>query len=180
MLDSSDLVFDLVMSSDKAFEGNLSKEQVANLMLLHKDALGNPNVWRMYCKHYAYHLYNQLHQAIKDWVKSQHIEDADMQVHEDKKNEILRIIHEEADDVLWDCFERLVLSEYKEYVYNCNGKYYLYFGADYHDEMYKYAEFIHMFDVENHIHDPTHFMFVDTDEYEFYENDEKHGHKVLW
>lgn len=88
-----------------------------------------------------------------------------------KKNEILRELWEDADDVLWECFEKLIIAEYKEYVYNCDSKHYRYFGADYYDKMCEYTKFINMLDVDNYVHDPGHFMFNDkSKKYYFYED----------
>jgi len=181
MTNQFDLVLDIVLSDDKAFKCDLSKEQILNLMLCNKEVLTYPNIWRMYCKHYAYYLYNKLHEIIKMFIKNRNEEEKEREEFENKKNEILREIWEESDDILWDCFERLIIAEYKEYVYNCNSKYYRYFGADYYDEMCEYVEFINMFDIQNHIHDPIHFMFNNNPRiYYFYENSEKNGDYVLY
>lgn len=85
MTDSAHLVLDIVFSDDKAFDCELSKEQISNLILLDKNVLMNPNIWRMYCKHYAYYLYNKLYTIIKNIVRNEDNED-----NEDNKNKKMK------------------------------------------------------------------------------------------
>lgn len=179
-----DTVLQLVFDNEKAFEGQLTKEQTRNIVLCSKHATMNETVKKMCIIYQTYHMYNKLHNIIKQLVLRKVFADKPntvlIQELEDQRDNILNAIRNTENDELWDCFERLIIAVYKEYTYVNNSKYYRYYRVEYFHEWHEYGIFMHMFGLRYHVHEPEHYIFsVGQHDYHFYEKCEKDGGYVL-
>jgi hypothetical protein len=127
-------------------------------------------------------LYKELDSAIISLTFGKMNEDDDtIKASQNKIDKTLRKVYN-GDDETFDAFVRLVLAEYKEKIYdniydacydNVEGKILM----EYHQLI---TEDAHLYDVHNHQHDPTHYMFNDDKHfYSFYEMVESNGGSIL-
>lgn len=175
-MDRIELVVSLVFVNDETFQ-NLTKNELANLMLTSKQSYTNKNIIRqidiMYIKINVYEIFKIFDENIKNMGISK--DRRDMEKYSLYMNNIYQIsttVQKECME-FQDCFIDLVIAEYKEYVYenfysrNFDGIKCIY--------MKTYKDFLISNNLlYDHVHDPTHFMYKDNNKtYNFYEKIEK-------
>lgn len=98
-----------------------------------------------------------------------------------KIEDILSKVHNHCEPEMADGFTQLLMAEYKERVYE--SIFHMHFDKIDYDILCEYDDLItsrpHLYDPYNHIHDPSHFIFVDKRFYSFYEMFEVNDLKIL-
>jgi hypothetical protein len=96
--------------------------------------------------------------------------------------EVARICQENED--VHDCMSRVIMADYKESLYTQMFQETDTTTTDFARFMRNLRETVFInelgiCDLQNHVHDPTHYVFNDTEHYDFYEQFEKHGKNIL-
>lgn len=177
----TELALSIVFDNTNCFK-NLNKEQTKMLIFTCKDAQLNSNVQQMRIKYSVMHLCEEVKDLVTSLVFARQNED--VQKIDNILVKINTIIYNiyVRDDELSDAFIRLMMAEYKEMIFDS-----IYDPSLLDIDLYildEYDQIIidneELFDPYNHYHDPTHYMFADTEYvYSFYELCEKDGHSIL-
>ena len=98
------------------------------------------------------------------------------------RDEIIQSVKQSGDE-FQDCFCRLVVAEYKEYIHGnlfdpCFEAIEQSILAEYDEFMLK-GDNLRLVFGEYHDHDPEHFLFKEASSYEFYDKVEIHGYNIV-
>ena len=184
---NSELVMSIVFDNDSTFQW-LTKQQTKNVLLTNKQASKNKNAIAMRNKYYALKLYYDLYALVYKVGTAVHYARTPMQ------KSLSRRMQRECDVIIkntskicyenegvCDCMSRIIIADFKESLYT---------------EMYnhndtEFARFMRALcasvfinelkicNVQNHVHDPTHYVFHGAKQYTFYEKFEKHGLSMI-
>lgn len=187
-MNNSELVISIVLDNNNAFH-YLSAQEIATLMTSCKNAWNSNVLKNMRNKHRALYLYykawdimNEAYFVLKHYRTSKDLALSRKLFKEHK--EIVKAFYNETNDVK-DCLSRILIAEYKELLYDLaydyidNSSYYDY---EFLLENFKYNMLQNLtFCNITHIHDPTHYTFMDIDNnyYKFYIQIEKQGINLL-
>ena len=180
MIKMTEQALTIVLSDDGLFN-NLTKDQTLMMLLTFKDAKYNKGIQEMKIKHKTYSIYNKLHSAIISLAFANNKNDLTKILDSHARiNSLLNQVYE-SDANAQDAFIRLMMAEYKELVYNSiYDPYFDRIEAALHGIYEKIVtEKEEYFDVQNHCHDPTHYMFADMKLYDFYDMIECKGLNIL-
>ncbi len=177
----NELALTVTLNNDNAF-GNLTKEQTIMIFQTFKDAKYNKCLMNMRNKYITYGIYNNMHSAIISLAFGNNKNDMPKILDSHNKiNGCLSKIYDSNEEIQ-DAFIRLFLAEYKELVYG--SLHVPHFERIETDILAIYENIIaqnkEYYDVYNHWHDPTHYMFVDKKYmYDFYDAFESKGMSVF-
>jgi len=190
-MEISTLVISIVLENDDAFH-DLSAKEIAFFMASCKDARESKVLQKMQNKHRALHLYYTALNTIQDAAyvlkKYRTIQDLDLsrKLFADAK-EFVRTFDNELEPVK-ECLSRILIAEYKELLFELA---YHYIQESYYDfaflfrifksNIFEQLSFITPSDIQNGLHDPTHYAFLDLENgyYKFYEKIEVNGINVF-
>jgi peroxiredoxin len=177
----TELALSIVFDNTNCFK-NLDKQQTKMLLLTCKDAKLNENIEKMRVKYVATNLFQNLDTSVTSLMFAHY--NSDLAKIEKTQSQIVTILNDvyARNDAVSDAFKMLTISEYKEQIYNSIND--PTFEMVEMDILYTLDEIINenpeLFDVYNHQHDPSHFIFEDRKvEYSFYEQVEKDGGYIL-
>lgn len=107
-MQQSELVMSLVLLNEQTFK-NLSKEDVKKIVMTTKIVKENKNIERQYNTYKAIDLYNKLHKVVIGYVFGKQTDET--------INELISHVYKSNEEIQKNFFN-LMISEYKEYVYN--------------------------------------------------------------
>ena len=185
-MEQCQLVMSIVMDNESAFS-ELTEIQTKNCLLFskmsqfnkaimkHKDQYTRKQVMRNFFREFDRNIVSLVFAT--DNNDTNQIEEC-----ENKKNDMLDHAFE-MDEESRDCFFRLFIANYKEYIYYkvCDEQ----FTRTEFEILLQYNQIVlddnYIFDkVQNHIHDPFHYLFNDGhDCYQFFEMLERKGYSIL-
>lgn len=184
-MDLSQLVMSIVFENEEAFK-NISKKQLGIICCTTKLASTNKNIIQSWNKYIAYDMYDSI--VDKLW-EAERVSMKSGYNHEyiSISSSICSIMADIAEFCSYnsdvkDCLQRLVAAEHKEASYNIIYSYrdndYRRFYSNQRDLFIDTIYDSIWFDIHNHIHDPSHYMFADKS-YSFYDKIEKCGNSIL-
>lgn len=169
-MEQSELVMDIVFSLDTTFT-DLTKDECQNIFHIfpsYRYLHSNKNIQNAFNKYFTLYIYNELYNYLMNNYYELYNSNMKMKMNSEKIQEIIDKI---PNTEIKDCFDRLVIAEYKEQFYLKKDKYTSYglkLIESFIDYYYPISDDYSNDIIYNHKHDPSHYMFVNDSEYEFY------------
>jgi hypothetical protein len=186
-MDQSDLVLDIVFNLDSAFT-NLTIDECRNIFRIfpaYRYLFRSKNIKNAFNKYLTIHIYDELWKYLMNSYLRYYLR------HECKKEEYIEKNKENIENIIIkipneeikDCFDRLLIAEYKELFYQNHSarmciSYELEMIESFVDYYFPLSDNDENDIIYIHKHDPNHYMFAKDIQYTFYDY-EKTGNNLF-